>query len=112
MIPYPTELPLDEIKDVIATIRTSTYSTNSRQFAKSVWTLAGFALLRIEGEIQPIFGSTSTSLSNEQAADELERLVTTASEQPGGQLVASALPPLPWKRIASWALQILLGLVV
>lgn len=112
-IPYPTQLPIAEIEEVIATIRAGDIKTSGAQFAKAIWTIAGFALLNIAGEVQSslkaVGASGTRSLSNEEACNKLEQLLNAHKESGGN--VAQALPPINWKALASWALQILATLI-
>lgn len=112
MIPYPTQLPVDEIRTVIATIRSGNLSGDIVNFAKAVWEIEGYALAQTVGEMPATFGAMAStghsSLTNEEAANELERIVQSA-EQPEGTMQALNIN---WKKLASWAVQLLAILLV
>lgn len=104
MIPYPTDVPLNEIKDVISTIAARSFTANAKPFAKDVWTIAGYALDKTVGETPVSFGS-GAPLTDEEVAVELKKVLDCCEGKVvGGAGTTIALSMIPWKAILHWAL--------
>jgi hypothetical protein len=109
MIPYPTELPVDEVKSVINSIKGGSIIDDKVQFAKAVWTLEGYALGRVFGEAPSRFAQSGPPASDEQVVSYLESALEHHENKVPGAV--QAMPPIPWGTIAKWALQILITLI-
>lgn len=107
MFAYPNTLPKKEIQEVISTIVSRNFASDSKEFAKAVWVLAGYALSQTVGELPQSFGAMSssglTSLSNEEAVQVLQSCCDQA-DAPEGTVQAFNVN---WKQVLSWALQLL-----
>ena len=100
---YPSELPTEEIKDVISVIKTGTIIDDKVKFAKAVWTIEGYALNKAFGEL-PIAFSSMPPLSNDQVVGLLESTLEQSNNP-------SIMQAIPWLTIAKWSLQILASLL-
>jgi hypothetical protein len=110
LTPYPSVLPIDDLKIIIDAIRTQKLQGETPLLAKSLWELVGFGLGQSLGEpgapngIQSC-GPDCPCLTHDQVADYLADL---ASHHEKG--VVGALP-IPWAAIIKWALPLLLQLI-
>ncbi len=104
MTPYPTTVPTDEIKDVLATIASKNFVANKTQFVKDVWTIQGYCLFRAVGEVSTpppgmMRSGPPPALDDPEILGHLESM---CSDMP------QARPPGTLMTIAKWAIQAIL----
>ena len=105
-IAYPTDLPIDEIKSIIATIRSNSIVANRVEFAKSLWLLSGYATYISIGEVPNALGSPPpVDLTNEQAAELLTQAIAMGA-------LPSFVENIPWTALLKWAAQLLITLAI
>ena len=104
MIPYPTAVPVDEIKSVISTIQSGTILTNRVAFVKDIWLIEGYCLEQAIGDVPAGVVASSPydfRVDNPEILGHLQSMCVEGGRQ-------QALPPATWIAIAKWALQTIL----
>lgn len=107
MLPYPRDLPLDDVRNIVDAIRTRNLQGQTPVLAKSVWVLVGYGLGQTVGEPggPNVFSCNDPNcphLSHDEVADSLELLLA-----PEGVVGVA----IPWAAIIKWGLALLTQLI-
>jgi hypothetical protein len=98
--PYPKELPVAEVLEVIEIVRSGQISERKEEFANDLWHIQGFAQGVIIGH--PDAGSAFSAQGEIDVLVELEKIVEAHKS---GAVVAHA--SIPWQKILEWILKLL-----
>lgn len=117
---YPVSLPIDDVTLLISSFRGGSLLNNAPRISKSVWELAGYALLMTLGEPKAVVGGDETEsvspaihlalqsapvLTTEQVVEYLELLQNHTMQGVEGAV------NVPWLAVLKWALTFLLGVL-
>lgn len=100
MANYPSELPLQHIKNVIKIVASGEIASEKATFAHSLWVIQGFAQNMVLGDPQVVLLSYTPTLTDDQAIS----ILTNATSETGAQV------EIPWAAILIWVIQWLLSM--
>jgi hypothetical protein len=106
---YPTDLPISEIKNVIATLRSGSVP-DKKVLSKDIWLLAGYLLNRVIGEPVPngVVGASLAGVTLPSTHDVLTALDNLVNSTAGD--AALDLLPISVHQIIKWTFDILVEL--
>lgn len=85
VIPYPSEMPVDEVRTVIAIVMAKDFATRKEELAKSLWIIVGYGLGKtLKDPSVPSAPMAFQGLSDDDALETLQLLETSA--QPGAPM--------------------------
>lgn len=96
MIPYPKDLPLNEIQAIVDMVRNNRVTSSRVAFAKDVWIVIGYIL-------NESVGDQSTALQSLMPISDETAVATLVHLHAMGKLPGSGIV---WKQLLKWALQL------
>lgn len=111
MVAYPTDLPLAEIKNIVAIVRAGEIAAKKADFAHDVWIVQGYAQSRILGDPSISLISSQASKDCEDPVALLEKIVAS-SNTVSAQGLKDVLSNVDWATILQWAVKILLDQLI
>lgn len=101
VLPYPTDLPLDEIRTVIAIVTSKAFVERKEELAKSLWIIVGYGLGKIVKDPSVPGAPMALTLSDEEALEVLKTLELSANP---GATMGFQIP----EALIAWAVKLLL----
>ncbi len=99
-VEYPTELPIDCVRELVRIVRRGEIARERAAFAQHVWNVQGYVQRMVIGDAVSVVGSTMPMPSDEKATSALLGLVEESCEPEG---VARGLG-LPATLLLRWLL--------
>ncbi len=101
VIPYPSEMPIDEVRTVISIVAAKEFNTRKEELAKSLWIIVGYGLGKaLKDPAVPGTTMAVQSLTDETALEVLDSIVRAS--EPGAPMAFQ----IPTSLIV-WALDLL-----
>lgn len=104
LVDYPTDVPVDAVKNIIQTVQQGKIVSDEANFAKEIWNVQGFAQSHIFGAGDSL-KAAGPDLTDEEGCQHLESLVQSEPE-------AKAFLPIPWGSLVKWLIKVALDFVL
>lgn len=100
-VSYPTEIPIDCVREIIRIVREGELLTERAAFAQHAWNVQGYLQRVLLGEPQPVIGGASPTDDSALAA--LRALEQQAMAQAEGNTVRAL--PVPVALLLRWLVE-------
>lgn len=111
VVPYPAELPLEAIKEVVRIVQGGTVAQEKAAFGKNVWIVQGYAQSRVLGDPDQLTLMASPQVGEDALVGILNQIVAHAESAPTPQAIDPALLTVPLELLLQWAVKQLLKLL-
>lgn len=107
MTPYPTEFPLEEIKNVTTIVQSGSLKEKADLFAHDAWVIIGYGMKFAlgPGKDPLIMGAMPPALEQKDGLEALQSMTFD------NQQVVQAVPPIVWKKAIKYLLTLVAGML-